>query len=133
MGAILKKMAIFSKGNALCPVENPSIKVFPIINSFIKGFPFIKGKHSADILKIINAQRISFTENGHFLQDRPHPFIKENSFIKGFIIGNSLIKRFPFVKGKHSPIFYRAQRISSSENCHFLQDRPHRSFAIKNR
>ena len=41
MGAILKKMAIFSKGNALCPVENPFIKVFLIINSFIKGFPFI--------------------------------------------------------------------------------------------
>ena len=43
MGAILKKMAIFSKGNALCPVENPFIKVFPIINSFIKGYPFMKG------------------------------------------------------------------------------------------
>ena len=67
MGAILKKMAILSRGNALCPVENP----------FRKGFPFIKGKHSADILKIINAQRISFTENGHFLQDRPHVFVKD--------------------------------------------------------
>merc|ERR1711965_657303 len=46
VGAILKKMAIFSQGNALCPVENPFIKVFPIINSFIRGFPnflFIKG------------------------------------------------------------------------------------------
>ena len=43
MGAILKKMAIFRGGNALCPVENPFTKVFPIINSFIKGYPFIKG------------------------------------------------------------------------------------------
>ena len=40
MGAILKKMAIFSQGNALCPVENPFIKVYPTINSFIKGYLF---------------------------------------------------------------------------------------------
>ena len=40
------------------------------------------------------AQGISLTENSHFLQDRPHPFIKGNPFIKEFIIGNTFIKGF---------------------------------------
>ena len=40
------------------------------------------------------AQGISLTEHSHFLQDRPHPFIKGNPFIKEFIIGNAFIKGF---------------------------------------
>ena len=42
MGAILEKMAIFSNGNALCPVENPFKKVFPILKFFYERISFYK-------------------------------------------------------------------------------------------
>ena len=41
-----------------------------------------------------SSQRVFLEGNGHFLQDRPHLFIKGYPFIKEFIIGNTLIERF---------------------------------------
>ena len=70
---------------------------FKIAPTFYKRISFYKRIYNRKYFyKLIfyRAQGISLTENSHFLQDRPHPFIKGNPFIKEFIIRNTFIKGF---------------------------------------
>ena len=93
---------------------------FKIAPTFYKRISFYKRIYNRKYFyKLIfyRAQGISFTENGHFLQDRPHPFIKGNPFIKEFIIGNTFIegfstghKAFPLLK---IAIFFKIAPILS--------------------
>ena len=115
-------------------IENPLIKGFPIIKgkhsvdflqgtrhvlywkwqfssrsppSFYKRKSFYKRMYNRKCFYkriFYRAQGISLNENSHFLQDRPHPFIKGNPFIKEIKLGNTSIhafstghKAFPFL------------------------------------